>query len=69
MARWEYRTLYVKTVAGTGLMGKVQFDTKAIDTELGAAGRDGWELVSSVALNVLDGQTAYVLYTLKRPAA
>lgn len=54
--KWEYRVIETK-------------DRAALQTELTAAGSEGWELVSSTAMfNTLMTRVIYTLF-LKRPAS
>ena len=60
--RWEYRTLRLD-VEGWISPG---VDPARVEAELDAHGRDGWELVSVVDLNRLEGRTSSLVAFLKR---
>ena len=64
MTRWEYKTLKIETT-GLWLGGKV--DEAAIDRMLNDYGRQGWELTVLCDTNMFQGESRYLLYTLKRP--
>ncbi|MBM3976195.1 MAG: DUF4177 domain-containing protein [Planctomycetes bacterium] len=61
---WEYKTLFLNT---TGFLGG-KLDQGALDRELAAIGRDGWELVSIFDTNSYEGVTRLVVAVFKRPA-
>ena len=59
MDRFEYKQLKVT------LMG-LRADFPQHIEDLNQAGAEGWEVISCVAVAILDGATQYLLYILKR---
>jgi|GEM_PF-2338280 len=61
--QWQYYLL----TASVGRMFGPDVDVQHLGQTLNAAGYDGWEVVSIVAINGADGGTTQLLVTLKRP--
>jgi gamma-glutamylcyclotransferase (GGCT)/AIG2-like uncharacterized protein YtfP len=64
MKKWEYKTVSIKAET-THVMVR-EIDTATLLNNLNPLGSEGWEAVSSVAVNVADGLTSYVYVLLKR---
>ena len=62
MTRWEYKTIQIKTKGWF----TTSIDDDAIDPQLNALGREGWELVK-VATILTNGWTVGCVFVLKRP--
>ncbi|QJD76978.1 DUF4177 domain-containing protein [Spirosoma rhododendri] len=62
MKRFEYRVL---DVSATGFWGG-KVDAQELTNKLNELGREGWELTSSVDLNMTQGASVSVLIMLKR---
>jgi hypothetical protein len=60
--RWEYRV----SVMGVGGLFGPAIDGDELSAYLNRVGDEGWELVSIVDLNRMQGKTAGLLLTLKR---
>lgn len=65
MKRFEYHTLDVP-VDNDIWGGKSKIDTQKLSDALNELGKEGWELVSSVDLNIAYGASKSVLFMLKR---
>ncbi|UHG90502.1 DUF4177 domain-containing protein [Spirosoma oryzicola] len=64
MKKFEYRVLDV--AAGGFWSGGGKIDVQELTDKLNELGQQGWEVVSSVDLNMAQGQSRSVLVTLKR---
>jgi len=64
MKRFEYYVLDVAT--GGFWSGGGKIDAQELTNKLNELGRQGWELASSVDLNMAQGQSRSVLIMLKR---
>ncbi len=62
MQKWEYKVIETEC---KGLVGGV-LEVQYFNDSLNALGKEGWEVVSSVALNVTQGSTKKVITVLKR---
>jgi hypothetical protein len=64
MQKWEYKTISIKAET-THVMAR-EINTDTMINHLNPLGSEGWEAVSSVAVNVGNGLTSYVYVLLKR---
>ncbi|MCK8491123.1 DUF4177 domain-containing protein [Spirosoma sp. RP8] len=64
MKKFEYRVLDV--AAGGFWSGGGKIDVQELTDKLNELGQQGWEVVSSVDLNMAQGQSRSVLVMLKR---
>ena len=64
MGSWEYKLLSIKTKGG--VVRQMNFQEDLVE-QCNAAGREGWELVSTVPLIETRGRTQVVNLIFKRP--
>jgi len=64
MPNWEYKQIAVKTRGGVFRQIGAAED---IEAACSTAGRDGWELVSTLPLGEAHGRTGVVVLLFKRP--
>lgn len=67
MKRFEYRVLDVAT--GGFWSGGGKIDVQQLTDKLNELGREGWEIASSIDLNMAQGQSRSVIVMLKRELA
>lgn len=64
---WEYKTLQFDFQSGIFFSQGGLFDSSILTNELNRLGWDGWELVSTLDTNNVQGATRFVVAVLKRP--
>ena len=64
MKKFEYRVLDVATEGFWSGGGKI--DAQQLTDKLNELGQDGWEVASSVDLNMAQGQSRSIIVMLKR---
>lgn len=64
MKKFEYRILDVATVGFWSGGGKI--DVQQLTDKLNELGQEGWEIASSVDLNMAQGQSRSAIVMLKR---
>jgi Domain of unknown function (DUF4177) len=64
---WEYKTL--RMGIDGGWRGVPKTDPARIDAAFGELGREGWELVSALDVNVNTGASFELVAIFKRPLA
>lgn len=65
MKRWEYHTLKTEAIRGIFSIGG-QMNTDSLTSKLHLLGSEGWELVSTFALNEHSGQSREIIMIFKR---
>ena len=65
MSNWEYKT--VEVPVSFTWRGQKKEDDDALERELNLLGRQGWELVNALDLNVHHGTSRYIVAIFKRP--
>ena len=63
---WDYKTVFFPLARGWGGLGEVKFDSDAFDTTWNRFGSEGWELVSSYAIDNA-GTSSSIVAIFKRP--
>lgn len=63
MPTWEYKTI---KIVDTGTFGP-NFNLTDLDEKLNHLGKQGWEVISALDLNVFRGASSDVVVILKRP--
>lgn len=67
VGRWEYKTVFFPLArGGWGGIGEVKFDSEPFDTTWNRFGSEGWELVSSYAIDNT-GTSTSIVAIFKRP--
>lgn len=62
--KWEYRSIKMEA---HGVLGG-NLDVGSFDQLLNVQGAEGWELVSTMDTNLVEGATRYVVAVFKRQA-
>lgn len=62
MTKWEYKAVKIEA---HGVLGG-NIDLKELEREFNVQGREGWELVSAMDTNLVEGATRYVVGLFKR---
>ncbi|MBI1248639.1 DUF4177 domain-containing protein [bacterium] len=63
--QWEYKTLKIST--SRGFFSGTDLNSDELAGLLNSEGADGWELVSTVSIDMVNGGSKYLLAILKRP--
>ena len=64
--KWAYRTISI-AAEFNGAFARSHIDFQLLNEELNRLGEQGWELVSVMDTNLVQGQTRDVVAFLKRP--
>ncbi|MEI6235624.1 MAG: DUF4177 domain-containing protein [Planctomycetota bacterium] len=62
--RWEYKTLKIQT--DVGFFSGTDFDSVKMTELLNARGEEGWELVSVIDIEKVNGGSKFIVAIMKR---